>query len=405
VTAVPLRCSIFCAIVDNFGDIGVCWRLARQLVAEHDVDVTLWVDDARLVARFLQRAQAELCEERIEGVQIGIWSSSWEPSATESDAIISSNLLIEAFACALPETLLSALGAAARVPIWINLEYLSAESWVEDHHLLASLVSLPGRADPAQKTFFFPGFTARTGGLLRESDLLVRHTLWQREEQIERQRLLTELVPALNGSLTNDLVLVSLFTYESESLGGCLAAMAQDHVPTLCLVPEGRSLSSVQRFLELPDALRVGEAAVRGALSIAVIPFLSQDDYDRLLSLCDFNFVRGEDSFVRAQWAARPLLWHIYPQQEQAHLQKLDAFLDIQGEESQRENAPQAASSMALRQFVRLWNLGEDCQELWHHLRPQLPELREQAGKWQQHLAEMPDLAANLMRFCHTRSR
>ena len=404
-TAVPLRCSIFCAIVDNFGDIGVCWRLARQLVAEHDVDVTLWVDDARLVARFLQRAQAELCEERIEGVQIGIWSSSWEPSATESDAIISSNLLIEAFACALPETLLSALGAAARVPIWINLEYLSAESWVEDHHLLASLVSLPGRADPAQKTFFFPGFTARTGGLLRESDLLVRHTLWQREEQIERQRLLTELVPALNGSLTNDLVLVSLFTYESESLGGCLAAMAQDHVPTLCLVPEGRSLSSVQRFLELPDALRVGEAAVRGALSIAVIPFLSQDDYDRLLSLCDFNFVRGEDSFVRAQWAARPLLWHIYPQQEQAHLQKLDAFLDIQGEESQRENAPQAASSMALRQFVRLWNLGEDCQELWHHLRPQLPELREQAGKWQQHLAEMPDLAANLMRFCHTRSR
>ena len=404
-TAVPLRCSIFCAIVDNFGDIGVCWRLARQLVAEHDVNVTLWVDDARLVARFLQRAQAELCEERIEGVQIGIWSSSWEPSATESDAIISSNLLIEAFACALPETLLSALGAAARVPIWINLEYLSAESWVEDHHLLASLVSLPGRADPAQKTFFFPGFTARTGGLLRESDLLVRHTLWQREEQIERQRLLTELVPALNGSLTNDLVLVSLFTYESESLGGCLAAMAQDHVPTLCLVPEGRSLSSVQRFLELPDALRVGEAAVRGALSIAVIPFLSQDDYDRLLSLCDFNFVRGEDSFVRAQWAARPLLWHIYPQQEQAHLQKLDAFLDIQGEESQRENAPQAASSMALRQFVRLWNLGEDCQELWHHLRPQLPELREQAGKWQQHLAEMPDLAANLMRFCHTRSR
>ncbi len=404
-TAVPQRCSIFCAIVDNFGDIGVCWRLARQLVAEYGVDVTLWVDDAALVAKFLKRAQAELCEERIEGVQIGIWSSSWEPSATESDAIISSNLLIEAFACALPETLLSALGAAARVPIWINLEYLSAESWVEDHHLLASLVSLPGRADPAQKTFFFPGFTARTGGLLRESDLLVRHTLWQREEQIERQRLLTELVPALNGSLTNDLVLVSLFTYESESLGGCLAAMAQDHVPTLCLVPEGRSLSSVQRFLELPDALRVGEAAVRGALSIAVIPFLSQDDYDRLLSLCDFNFVRGEDSFVRAQWAARPLLWHIYPQQEQAHLQKLDAFLDIQGEESQRENAPQAASSMALRQFVRLWNLGEDCQELWHHLRPQLPELREQAGKWQQHLAEMPDLAANLMRFCHTRSR
>jgi len=405
VTAVPLRCSIFCAIVDNFGDIGVCWRLARQLVAEYGVDVTLWVDDAALVAKFLKRAQAELCEERIEGVQIGIWSPSWQPSATESDAIISSNLLVEAFACALPETLLSALGAAARVPVWINLEYLSAELWVEDLHLLASLVSLPGHADPVQKTFFFPGFTARTGGLLRESDLLARHSVWQRHEQTERQQLLSTLVPSLNGSLSDDLVLVSLFTYESESLRSCLAAMAQDHVPTLCLVPEGRSLSSVQRFLELPDVLRVGDVAVRGALSIAVIPFLSQDDYDRLLSICDFNFVRGEDSFVRAQWAGRPLLWHIYPQQEQVHLQKLDAFLEIQGAELLLENAPQAASSMALRQFVRLWNLGEDCQELWHHLRPQLPRLRQQAGKWQQQLAEMPDLAANLMRFCHTRSR
>lgn len=399
--AVPLRCSIFCAIVDNFGDIGVCWRLARQLVREYGVDVSLWVDAPDVAAQFLQCPAARMFEARIEGVKVRDWSSQALPD-DEWQVIVSSDLLIEAFACALPDALLAALGEAERCPVWVNLEYLSAESWVQEHHLLASLLSLPGRIDPVQKTFFFPGFSARTGGLLREADLLARHGQWQRQEQQERQQMLASLAPELSARLSDDLVLVSLFTYESESLPGCLAAMAQDCVPTLCLVPEGRSLGSVQRFLGHSERLHAGEIVVRGALCIAVIPFLAQDDYDRLLSLCDFNFVRGEDSFVRAQWAARPFLWHIYPQQGQAHLQKLDAFLALQGAQV---TALQAASSVALRQFVRFWNLGEDCGELWHHLRPQLPGLRQQARKWQQHLAEMPDLAANLMQFCRSKPR
>ena len=403
--AAPLRCSIFCAIVDNFGDIGVCWRLARQLVREYGVDVTLWVDDPDVAARVLQRSAETLPDACVEGVEVRAWSSSRAPSDHELSTIVSSDLLIEAFACALPEALLAALGKAAHLPVWVNLEYLSAESWVEEHHLLASLLSLPGRADPVQKTFFFPGFSAGTGGLLRESDLLVRHAQWQRQEQQERQKMLATLAPGAGALQSEDLVLVSLFTYESESLPACLTAMAQDTVPTLCLVPERRSLTSIQHFLDQPALLRAGEIVVRGALSIAVIPFLAQDDYDKLLSLCDFNFVRGEDSFVRAQWAARPFLWHIYPQQGHTHLQKLDAFLALQGALAQHETASQAASSMALRQFVRFWNLGEDCGELWHHLRPQLPGLRQQARKWQQHLAEMPDLAASLMRFYRSRSR
>jgi uncharacterized repeat protein (TIGR03837 family) len=59
-----------------------------------------------------------------------------------------------------------------------------------------------------------------------------------------------------------------------------------------------------------------------------VIPFIAQDDHDKLLWSCDINFVRGEDSSVRAQWAARPFVWHLYPQSEQAHLAKLRAFTD-----------------------------------------------------------------------------
>ena len=70
-----------------------------------------------------------------------------------------------------------------------------------------------------------------------------------------------------------------------------------------------------------------GAARTRGALTVRVLPFVPQDDYDRLLWACDVNFVRGEDSFVRAQWAGQPFLWHIYLQDENLHHVKLRAFL------------------------------------------------------------------------------
>ena len=46
-----LSWDIFCTVVDNYGDIGVCWRLARQLAAEHGFAVRLWVDDLASFAR------------------------------------------------------------------------------------------------------------------------------------------------------------------------------------------------------------------------------------------------------------------------------------------------------------------------------------------------------------------
>jgi uncharacterized repeat protein (TIGR03837 family) len=136
-----------------------------------------------------------------------------------------------------------------------------------------------------------------------------------------------------------------------------------------------------------------GEVARVGALTVVAMPFGSQTDYDQLLSLCDFNVVRGEDSFVRAQWAARPMLWHIYPQDDGVHLQKLEAFerLFVDGLN------PDAAK--AWHAFSNGWNQGEDCHEVWHHLRPQLSSLQSHARKWQKKLAAMPDLSANLVNF------
>lgn len=398
----PLHCALFCAIVDNFGDIGVCWRLARQLTHEHGIRVSLWVDDIAAAERFMAGQGHAGLPAVCEGVDL----RRWPTLPGDFTEVLRIDLLIEAFACHLPPPLLETMGLAERLPVWVNLEYLSAEPWVAEHHLLASLLHLPGAPaplQPARRTFYFPGFTPATGGLLREADLLQRHARWQRDVPEGRRRLLRRWHPEVAETLAPQTLLISLFSYETTAMASWLQALVDDCVPALLLVPQGRSLAAVAAFLDQP--LQVGELVSRGSLQVLVIPFMAQDAYDELLSLCDFNCVRGEDSFVRAQWAARPLLWHIYPQQEQAHLQKLEAFLQLQQAQTGSCDALQAASALALGQFMRFWNQGEDCGELWHHLRPQLSGLRKQAGKWQQHLAEMPDLATSLLRFCRSQSR
>jgi uncharacterized repeat protein (TIGR03837 family) len=101
------------------------------------------------------------------------------------------------------------------------------------------------------------------------------------------------------------------------------------------------------------DDLVAGALHVRDALTVQVLPFVRQDQYDPLLWSCDFNAVRGEDSFVRAQWAGRPLLWHIYQQEEDVHLDKLEAFLALYVKDLS-EPAREAISGL-----WRAWNAGE----------------------------------------------
>src|SRR5690606_15553625 len=100
--------------------------------------------------------------------------------------------------------------------------------------------------------------------------------------------------------------------------------------------------------------LNVGDIYTKGNLHLQVIPFITQTEYDKLLWACDINFVRGEDSFVRAQWAAKPMVWHIYPQDEDTHITKLNAYLDIH-----TKSAPLPLTE-ALRQFWLVWNQGDE---------------------------------------------
>ncbi|MBS1187744.1 MAG: hypothetical protein H6R04_1762 [Burkholderiaceae bacterium] len=376
----PDKLHIFCRVIDNFGDAGVCWRLARQFAHEHHVEVTLWIDELASLKRMCAELDASASKQTARGVVVRRWPSDDTPFASADTA----DAVIEAFACELPSAYVQAMAQRAKVPAWLNLEYLSAEEWVEGCHALPS----PHPSLPLSKYFFFPGFTERTGGLLRERDLFAQRDALQADPNA-RTAFFTRLGVQLSST-----TVVSLFCYPYAPVEALLEALQADEKPVLCLVPEGVATYAVSAFLQQPA--KAGATASRGALTLQVLPFVDQDDYDRLLWACDLNFIRGEDSFVRAQWAARPFIWHIYAQDENAHVTKLDAFLG-----RYTESMPPADALTATR-FHLAWNGIRDTGPIasqWRELRAALPDITQHAQQWALQLSRQDDLATALMRF------
>ena len=309
--------DIFCKVIDNFGDIGVCWRLAADLAARGQ-RVRLWVDDAAALRWMAPVGCA--------GVRVLPWAEPLDLSAAGFEEQ-PPDVLVEAFGCDIaPEF----IAACARIywargtnygkslPVWINLEYLSAEPYVARCHAMPSPVQ-SGPAAGWTKWFFYPGFTAATGGLLREPDLAERQACFDRSAWLATQGI------AWSGEQ-----LVSLFCYEPPALAGLLRQLARHGLagqPVRLLVAAGRAQTAVKAVFRDEISLQPNSGG-REQLSISYLPLLTQRDYDHLLWACDLNFVRGEDSVVRALWAGKPLVWQIYPQQDDAHLAKLQAFLD-----------------------------------------------------------------------------
>jgi uncharacterized repeat protein (TIGR03837 family) len=297
---------------------------------------------------------------------------SVHPWPAADAAFVPGDVVIEAFGCALPDRVVAAMAAQARPPVWINLEYLSAEDYVERSHALASpQASGPGRG--LAKWFFYPGFTARTGGLLREPDLAARRAAfdaraWQQAHGIQ---------PTAGERC------VSLFCYDNPALSALLDELAQ--APTLLLVTPGHAARQVQALL--------GGSGHRGLLRAQMLAPLSQRDYDHLLWACDLNLVRGEDSFVRAQWAGRPFLWQVYPQDDGVHADKLAAF----------QHCFLAGASPELAAAVTAAGLA------WNGLAPPgtlalpvgslLRQWQAHCRAWRDQLRALPDLASSLQAF------
>ena len=352
------RWDLFCRVIDNHGDVGVCWRLAADLAAR-GVQVRLWIDDASALSWMAPAGAA--------GVTVLAWPANAQEGERDGD-VAPGDVVIEAFGCELPDGFVRRMAQMPRAPVWINLEHLSAEPFVERAHGLVS-PQLSGPGAGLRKWFFYPGFTARTGGLIREPDLFQRQQVfdaaaWLRARGVQRRQ----------GERV-----VSLFCYGQVALPALLHRLSQQ--PSLLLVTPGHAARQVAESL--------GSELQRGAMRAQLLPALTQHDYDHLLWSCDLNFVRGEDSFVRAQWAGKPFVWQIYPQHDGVHLAKLDAFLSLFT----------AGAVPAVAEPVHaLW-------QAWNTVRAELPALpagREWARQcmgWRAGLRAQADLSTQLLGF------
>lgn len=378
-----LRLDLFCQVIDNYGDAGVCWRLARQLAIERGFRVRLWIDKPAVLQKICPDVIPEAMEQSVCGVDI----CRWLPDSSSGMADDMPDVVVEGFGARLPEYYVRQMAAKQEQPVWINLEYLTAESWAEESHLLAS----PQSWIPLTKYFYFPGFTEKTGGLIRENGLIEARDHFQADRQNA-----VRFLSSLGVEAETEYFMASLFCYPDAPVVPLLESFRESGRKVLCLIPEGVATEAV-RFFMGRDAV-AGTRFSTDSLNLQILPMIEQNAYDRLLWSCDLNFVRGEDSFVRAQWAARPFVWHIYPQEESIHLVKLGAFLDRYLAGLLPENAE------IVKRFWYAWNAGkkqaglENAEEFGKIL----PQLKQHGRDWSKKMKAQPDLASGLVRFINT---
>jgi uncharacterized repeat protein (TIGR03837 family) len=352
-----MQWHLYCRVVDNFGDVGVAWRLASDLASRGE-SIRLAVDDRSALA-WLAPAGAPAVE-----------VVDWHEPATRWPEVV-----VELFGGGLPEH--ATASTTERDPLFVNLEHLSAEAYVERSHGLPS-PRLTSAGLAFTTWYFYPGFTSATGGLLREPGLLER----RRDRPGDADGL-----AALGVVARPEERLVSLFCYRNDAVAPLLDSLAT--APTLLLLTPGPANDQVSAEL--------GPTLTRGALRALRLAYLTQADFDRLLGSCELNFVRGEDSFVRAIWAGAPFVWQAYPQDDGAHRGKVEAFLDRCLADAPIELA------VRLRRLFRHWNGGASGA-----IEPMPATGRDQAWagharQWRDALAAQADLVTRLLGFVATK--
>ncbi len=368
---------IFCRVIDNLGDAGVCWRLAQQLNREFGKQVELVIDQPSLLKNF------GFNYDHASDIKITHWLDNTVPALGA--------VTISAFACELPEAYLQNMlvqlnqQRSKTKRYWFNLEYLSAQEWVESHHLLNSTKTLDGSSfsnDQSASTsltevFFFPGFTAKTGGLIREQSVGPNKQTKQAKQTKQSKRQ--------HFGIDDKTFAVSLFCYPNApiaSLCNALLLLSKQR-PVHLLLTSG---------LSLPDEL-IDRIKSYPNFKYQSLPFLNQRDYDSLLGACDLNFVRGEDSLVRAIWAKNPFIWQAYPQDQETQQDKLQALLAQYFDITYQE------------QFAALflaWNFPSDKETINFELN--LQNCLQNWASWQvqteafcDRLCQQPDLATQLV--------
>lgn len=380
-----LAARILCRVVDNFGDAGVCWRLARQLAREHGWRVRLSIDRPEVLARLGARPDDDagrgsiVVERWPEDAQRAPPAAADGRDTRRAGAAAHAepeDVVVSAFGADPPTSLRASLAGAPRRPLWVQLEYLSAEDWVATHHGLRSTKPHDG----AVEHFYYPGFDDDTGGLLREETLFAQRDAFVGSDEQRAWLAHHGIAPEAQERLA------TLFCYPHAPVPTWFRAIAAGPRRWRVLVPEGvADAALVAHFGESPAP---GRSLRDAMLTVQRVPFLSQDDYDRLLWSAELNFVRGEDSWLRAHWAARPFVWQPYRQADDAHLVKLRAFL------GRMRAGPEADAAMLA------WSGSGDWPRAWRAFDDRLGELRGGYARWAAKLGARDDLCARFVEFC-----
>ena len=358
----PIVCHLICKVIDFFGDIGVAWRIAKQLKVDFNVEVHLLIDDLLTAQRLIPSIDISFQKQTIDGIFIYRCDFSEDSTSLPPPP----NFVFNLFNIDLPHIYKTLI--KRNKSKYIAIEYLSAEPWVDNFHLKPSIDPKSGLI----KTFFYPGFTNQTGGLIREKGLFLRRTNFDKSKR-------KKVIQSLGGN--PNLYSISLFYYPIQKIEVFLDAI--DHLK-----------KTIQFFIPqyLFDLLRL--ESTYQSINIIPYPFLNHDDFDDLLWSCDLNFVRGEDSWIRAIWAGKPFIWQPYIQENNIHLIKLKAFL-----KRYCEGCDQDLSEVLIKMHDD-WSNNKFNEVLWHSFFKLQPQLEAFALKQSHHYFKEPSFLESLVDYC-----
>ncbi|MCD8340060.1 MAG: elongation factor P maturation arginine rhamnosyltransferase EarP [Burkholderiales bacterium] len=357
-------CDIFCDVIDNYGDAGICWRLSRDLVKSRGWSIRLFINNLQTLSELVPSVSPHLASQNVDGIEIEMWDHSQKAEPSQ--------IVIETFGCRIPESFEKKIARSPLKPVWINLEYLSAEDWIEGFHCLPSLHPQLGY----EKFFFYPGVTKRTGGMIIENDLIGR----QKDFEKDKEKFLLSL-NADPGSEFNFFV----FCYPYSHLNLLKDALIADGRPVQLLLAAGKASDELEKLL----------VEVSTSIKVVRLPMIAQSHFDELLWSCNTLIVRGEDSFTRAQLSAVPFIWTPYAQEQSIHLGKLKAFC-----EKYRKFEPDDSIGNLWESINFSWNQGlPEFVPLWAKWRNNLSVLEKWAETWRNHLFSLQSLTINLCNF------
>lgn len=309
--------TVLCKVVDNYGDIGFVYRLCRSLAEiTDDIKIRLVVSNLESFAAMAKEINPNKPQQFFRNWQIFDWNNA-EICKNE----FSKNppvFLLECFQCGRPDWLEDIIFAPdfKQTVHSLDVEYLTAEDWAEEFHLIKSGT----RSVFVKKHIFMPGFTNKTAGLVLDSSFM--------QSKASRKNALQKLSDTGIDISEKDFNIL-VFSYP-RSFNFLVNAINK------CDFSKNAKVFVADGICTKPflDACKEQNSSFK----IEKLPYLEQEKWDALLTLMDFAFVRGEDSFSRACLCSKPFIWHIYKQEKDYHLVKLEAFHKKLGAEEDYNN-------------------------------------------------------------------